>query len=86
MTPEEDELEIEEISSETEDQETTAPVVFDILVQPTDFTLEVLSKKISAGIINISPSFQRKYVWTNLASSSLPLRVGSSKIRWKSGL
>jgi hypothetical protein len=62
-------VDMEVIASEKEDLET--PLAhYDILTYPTDFTLEVLYKKLKKAQI-VTPAFQRKYVWTQTQASKL---------------
>jgi hypothetical protein len=62
-------LDLEEIASEDADLEIDeAP--YEIRTQGADFTLELLSQKISSGEV-IIPKFQRKYVWPVKKASRL---------------
>lgn len=60
---------IERIESEVEDREISLPT-FEILTYPADYTLEVLVDKYTRGQIQI-PSFQRKFVWSQVQASKL---------------
>src|SRR5688572_5428213 len=62
-------VEIEKIDSEESDT-ASAPVSYDILAYPADFTLEVLYDKWKRGEIKI-PRLQRRYVWTHSQASKL---------------
>ena len=64
-----DEIDIEETAEELEDEE-LAPVQYDIVTSPTDFTLEGLNAKWKSGAIVIPP-FQRKLAWNIKQSSKL---------------
>ena len=66
-----DPVEIEPNQSELEDQETDSPTAnYEILVFPTDFTLEVLHNKWKAKTLRL-PDFQRQYIWPMSKASRL---------------
>ncbi len=62
----------EEVEIELELEEDDEPVlpIFELFSYPADFTLQGLYEKLSNGEIVI-PSFQRRFVWTQLQSSRL---------------
>ena len=66
-----DPVEIELNQSELDDQETDSQITrYEILVYPTDFTLEVLHNRWKANTLRL-PDFQRQYVWTMSKASRL---------------
>jgi uncharacterized protein with ParB-like and HNH nuclease domain len=69
ISNEQDDLQIEDIESETKDAETT-PLEYDIIVIPADYTLEVLYQKWKNKEI-VMPPFQRSYVWNIVQASRL---------------
>lgn len=68
-THEKDDIELEPISSEIEDEEST-PKEFEIATIPADFTLETLYNKWKSEEIVI-PKFQRGFVWKKRQSTML---------------
>ena len=68
-SPKESDVELEEIKSEEQDQE-SSPVKYEIVTYPADYTLEVLVKKLKDKQIAVPP-FQRRFVWSLTQSSKL---------------
>jgi uncharacterized protein with ParB-like and HNH nuclease domain len=65
----EKDLELEEIPSEEKDQDLDT-ASYKITTYGTDFTLEILSSKLTDGEI-VVPPFQRRYVWSQKKASKL---------------
>ncbi len=65
-----DPVAIEETQSDIDDRETDGQSNYEILVYPTDFTLQVLYEKWKAKSLKL-PEFQRQYVWNRNKASRL---------------
>ena len=69
LTPNPEDLTLEQIDSESVDAQTSLPT-YEIMSFPVDYTLQLLVNKYRSHQIQIPP-FQRKYVWNHIQASRL---------------